>query len=139
MNFDSLYYLIFQQLNVLERIHGTQTKLKMVHFGWLTYSPAFYDSLKRYLNVDTAYAIFPKSINHPGVYLVIPYKSPTAFVYTEDGLNYQSANLGILILKYLQDTYSIPIELVGTPLSSSQTESLAAFHLESRNSHLPNQ
>jgi len=124
--------VIIDGFNALERIHGNQTKLKMVHFGWLTYSPVFYSSLTDYLKVNNAHDIFPKIFNNPNFYLVVNYDEPTGLVFTTDQKNYQRANLGILILSYLQNTYQLPVELAGAALYPKEN-GIAAFRLVTTN------
>lgn len=114
--------------NALKRIHNNQTKLKMIHFGWLTYSPVFYNSLASYLKVNNAYDIFPKMFNNPNYYLVVNYDEPTGLMFTMDQKNYQRAHLATLILSYLQNTYQLPIELAGVKLYPNDN-GITAFRL----------
>lgn len=48
----------------------TRLKINIIPFGWLTYSPAFYKSIKKYLNVDNAYELFPAIAHRNDVYLL---------------------------------------------------------------------
>jgi hypothetical protein len=45
-------------------------KINIIPFGWLTYSPSFYKSIKKHLNVDNAYELFPAIAHGNNVYLI---------------------------------------------------------------------
>ncbi len=45
-------------------------KINIIPYGWLTYSPSFYKSIKKHLKVDNAYELFPAIALRNDVYLM---------------------------------------------------------------------
>jgi hypothetical protein len=51
-------------------LQENQIPINIIPFGWLIYSPLFYKSIKKYLNVQYAFEIFPAAANNDNVYLI---------------------------------------------------------------------
>ncbi len=64
---------IAMPMEFINPLKNNQNKFHIIPSGWQTYSPSFYNSLKKYFNVNKAYNIFPLMVSK-NTYLLIPDK-----------------------------------------------------------------
>lgn len=64
---------IAMPMEFVNPLKSNQNKFHIIPTGWQTYSPSFYNSLKKYFGINKAYDIFPEVANK-NAYLLLPEK-----------------------------------------------------------------